>query len=46
MIEKTLIRALITPNEDPELWQVLRKLLKDAYDQEGSIVAVFEVITN
>lgn len=36
-------RGITLPNEDHELWAVLKKLLHDAYDQTGEMVCAFEV---
>ena len=31
------------PNEDDELWTVLKKLLQDAFEHDGQTVCLFEV---
>jgi hypothetical protein len=36
-------RGIILPNQDSELWGILKKLLADALNQNGDHICVFEV---
>ena len=40
------MRKVIWPKDDPELYAVLIKLLKDAYSTRAPYSAVFQVITD
>ena len=40
------MRKVIWPKDDPELYAVLIKLLKDAYSSRAPYSAVFQVITD
>jgi len=36
-------RGVMLPNEDAELWTVLKKLLQDAFEHDGQTVCLFEI---